>query len=294
MRFLGTAHWQATLHTSNAEAGPLDQQRLPLHALNSRLHYHDGQLQLQTFDWQTAPQGGRIQGQGHYQAAQGWHSQWQLQQLDLATMHSAVQAEPLQGSIQIRSDFSDQHTLANAPVVFESALQSLAGRSKNLLHFDTIALQGRWHEQEAQLSRILVRSRGGTLQGQETRYALISGEQFGAGGVDSVRGFHERVLSNDKGRRVSIELQTPELASKYDLKDIKLRALVFYDAARLKRNKALPGEDSTQAISSFGIGLRGSLKKSLALRLDCGVVNEGGGVESSGSKMVHASIVAYF
>ena len=166
LRFLGTAHWQATLHTSNAEAGPLDQQRLPLHALNSRLHYHDGQLQLQTFDWQTAPQGGRIQGQGHYQAAQGWHSQWQLQQLDLATMHSAVQAEPLQGSIQIRSDFSDQHTLANAPVVFESTLQSLAGRDNNLLHFDTITLQGRWHEQEAQLSRILVRSRGGTLQGQ--------------------------------------------------------------------------------------------------------------------------------
>ena len=166
LRFLGTAHWQATLHTSNAEAGPLDQQRLPLHALNSRLHYHDGRLQLQTFDWQTAPQGGRIQGQGHYQAAQGWHSQWQLQQLDLATIHSAVQAEPLQGSIQIHSDFSDQHTLSNAPVVFESALQSLAGRDNNLLHFDTIALQGRWHEQEAQLSRILVRSRGGTLQGQ--------------------------------------------------------------------------------------------------------------------------------
>lgn len=166
LRFLGTAHWQATLYTSNAEAGPLDQQRLPLHALNSRLHYHDGRLQLQTFDWQTAPQGGRIQGQGHYQAAQGWHSQWQLQQLDLATIHSAVQAEPLQGSIQIHSDFSDQQTLTNAPVVFESALQSLAGRDKNLLHFDTITLQGRWHEQEAQLSRILVRSRGGTLQGQ--------------------------------------------------------------------------------------------------------------------------------
>lgn len=134
----------------------------------------------------------------------------------------------------------------------------------------------------------------GTLQGQETRYALVSGEQFGAGGVDSVRGFHERVLANDKGHRVSIELQTPELASKYDLKDIKLRALAFYDAARLKRNKALPGEDSTQAISSFGIGLRGSLNKSLSLRLDCGVVDQGGGVESSGNKMVHASIVAYF
>ena len=44
------------------------------------------------------------------------------------------------------------------------------------------------------------------LSGQWTRDALIPGEQFGAGGATTVRGFTERALANDRGFVGSVEL----------------------------------------------------------------------------------------
>lgn len=132
------------------------------------------------------------------------------------------------------------------------------------------------------------------VQGQESRDALISGEQFGAGGMDSVRGFQERAVSNDNGHRASLEIHTPDLGALLNLADVRARALVFYDTARLYRNHVLPGEIKTQGISSFGVGLRMGYSKSLSFRLDLGVVDHGGGVEESGSKRLHASVVGFF
>ena len=169
---LGSGRWQGQLQMDNAEAGPLDQQRLPLHVLRSELQYENGALHLNALDWQLAAQGGgHITGQAQYQATQGWNGQISLQQLDLAAIHSAVQAEPLQGTVNARSTLSPGQSLQEAPLQFEAAIQSVPGRDSSLLRFDAITLQGRWHEQVAQLSTILVRSRGGTLQGQ-ARYAV--------------------------------------------------------------------------------------------------------------------------
>ena len=169
---LGPGRWQGQLQMDNAEAGPLDQQRLPLHVLRSELQYENGALHLNALDWQLAAQGGgHITGQAQYQATQGWNGQISLQQLDLAAIHSAVQAEPLQGTVNARSTLSPGQSLQEAPLQFEAAIQSVPGRDSSLLRFDAITLQGRWHEQVAQLSTILVRSRGGTLQGQ-ARYAV--------------------------------------------------------------------------------------------------------------------------
>ena len=169
---LGPGRWQGQLQMDNAEAGPLDQQRLPLHVLRSELQYENGALHLNALDWQLAAQGGgHITGQVQYQATQGWNGQISLQQLDLAAIHSAVQAEPLQGTVNARSTLSPGQSLQEAPLQFEAAIQSVPGRDSSLLRFDAITLQGRWHEQVAQLSTILVRSRGGTLQGQ-ARYAV--------------------------------------------------------------------------------------------------------------------------
>ena len=169
---LGPGRWQGQLQMDNAEAGPLDQQRLPLHVLRSELQYENGALHLNALDWQLAAQGGgHITGQAQYQATQGWNGQISLQQLDLAAIHSAVQAEPLQGTVNARSTLSPGQSLQEAPLQFEAAIQSVPGRDSSLLRFDAITLQGRWHEQVAQLSTILVRSRGGTLQGQ-ARYEV--------------------------------------------------------------------------------------------------------------------------
>ena len=169
---LGSGRWQGQLQMDNAEAGPLDQQRLPLHVLRSELQYENGALHLNALDWQLAAQGGgHITGQVQYQATQGWNGQISLQQLELSAIHSAVQAEPLQGTVNARSTLSPGQSLQEAPLQFEAAIQSVPGRDSSLLRFDAITLQGRWHEQVAQLSTILVRSRGGTLQGQ-ARYEV--------------------------------------------------------------------------------------------------------------------------
>ena len=172
MGVLGPGRWQGQLQMDNAEAGPLDQQRLPLHVLRSELQYENGALHLNALDWQLAAQGGgHITGQVQYQATQGWNGQISLQQLELSAIHSAVQAEPLQGTVNARSTLSPGQSLQEAPLQFEAAIQSVPGRDSSLLRFDAITLQGRWHEQVAQLSTILVRSRGGTLQGQ-ARYEV--------------------------------------------------------------------------------------------------------------------------
>lgn len=134
----------------------------------------------------------------------------------------------------------------------------------------------------------------GALQGQLTRDALISGEQFGAGGVDSVRGFEERQVANDYGHRASVEVYTPDLGALANSADARTRLLVFYDAARLYRNLALPGETAAQSISSYGVGVRAGYGKNASLRLDFAVVDQGGGVRDAGDKMLHASFVGYF
>lgn len=80
---------------------------------------------------------------------------------------------------------------------------------------------------------------------------LISGEQFGLGGVGSVRGTEiERPISADKGLSATAEVTTPELAT-------GLRLLGFVDAGWLWNNKpngtTKPNSDS---LASVGVGLR--------------------------------------
>ena len=129
------------------------------------------------------------------------------------------------------------------------------------------------------------------VNGQYTSDALISGEQFGVGGQDSVRGFYERQLANDSGIRGSVELYSPELHGRSEL---KLRALAFYDAGGLWRNKAQPGETEHITVASTGIGLRGGYGKRLSYRVDWAMVTDGGATRVPGDKRVHASLILSF
>jgi Hemolysin activation/secretion protein len=76
------------------------------------------------------------------------------------------------------------------------------------------------------------------VQGQYTRDKLIAGEQFGAGGVTSVRGFESREIAADNGYSGTLELHTPELCARWN--NASCRALVFLDGARLRRNAPFP------------------------------------------------------
>ncbi len=107
------------------------------------------------------------------------------------------------------------------------------------------------------------------VNGQETGDALVSGEQFGLGGPDSVRGYLPREVVNDRGYSVQIELYTPELASRLGLAERQqLRLLAFLDGGSVWRNHALPGEATHDSIGSAGVGARWNYGKSASLKLD--------------------------
>ena len=107
------------------------------------------------------------------------------------------------------------------------------------------------------------------INGQYTSDALISGEQFGAGGATSVRGFDEREISNDSGINGNLELYSPQLCRNGDW---QCRVLGFYDMARATRNQALPGELKLITISSIGVGARVAFRKNVDLQMDLGHV----------------------
>ena len=132
------------------------------------------------------------------------------------------------------------------------------------------------------------------LNGQYSSNALISGEQFGIGGVDSVRGFSEREVLNDRGYRTSLELQGSNLAKAMQAGQLQIRPIVFYDAGWVQRNRSLPGEQKQNAIASAGIGLRANWGSNLQARIDYATVLQGGGVRKSGDRKLHANLTLTF
>jgi hemolysin activation/secretion protein len=88
-------------------------------------------------------------------------------------------------------------------------------------------------------------------QAQYSPDVLISGEQFGLGGVSSVRGTDiERPISGDKGIAATFEVTTPELVS-------GLRALGFVDAGYITNNNPNgSNKPSSDRLASVGVGLR--------------------------------------
>lgn len=106
-----------------------------------------------------------------------------------------------------------------------------------------------------------------SLSGQHTTQSLVTGEMFGIGGADSVRGFLEREHANDKGHRGSLELYTPDIGRTW-FDGLRLRALGFYDFGWVKRVHPAPSEIFSTGISSAGVGLRASLGSDTTLRLD--------------------------
>jgi hemolysin activation/secretion protein len=131
------------------------------------------------------------------------------------------------------------------------------------------------------------------VNGQWTRDALISGEQFGLGGMDNVRGFLERELSDDRGIRETVELYTPDFGSKFG-SNWRTRALVFYDDGRAVRVNPLPSEIPKVSIASAGLGLRAARGNNLTMRLDFAYVLDEGGQETKGHTKAQYSLVYVF
>ncbi|SDF40486.1 Hemolysin activation/secretion protein [Duganella sp. OV458] len=125
------------------------------------------------------------------------------------------------------------------------------------------------------------------VNGQYTRDALIPGEQFGAGGATSVRGFVEREIANDSGLSVNLEAYTPNLCARAGW---NCRLLGFYDTAYVSRNKALPGELDNTTIASAGVGARFVLSTYVNLQLDYGHVTKAGATTRADANRLHVRL----
>lgn len=97
----------------------------------------------------------------------------------------------------------------------------------------------------------------GRLNGQWTPDALVSGEQFGFGGAQSVRGYDERELIGDSGLTAAIELTGPGLLGT-ESRLGTLRPVAFVDAGWARNNGETPCVDglSRCTAASAGIGAR--------------------------------------
>jgi len=94
------------------------------------------------------------------------------------------------------------------------------------------------------------------LQGQLTPQALITNEQFAAGGRDSVRGYYEGELLGDYGLQASLEWRSPNFGPRLWDRLGTLYGFGFVDGARLLLNDALPEQVDSVTLVSAGVGLR--------------------------------------
>lgn len=128
------------------------------------------------------------------------------------------------------------------------------------------------------------------MNGQFTRDMLISGEQFGLGGADSVRGFTEREIADDNGYRGVLELYGPDWGGKTGIAGARARGLLFVDWGGIRRNRPAPfGDFHQQRIGSYGFGLRFSRGTSVSFRADYATVFDKGGSQGSGDGRLHFS-----
>lgn len=133
------------------------------------------------------------------------------------------------------------------------------------------------------------------FNGQHTRDALVSGEQYGIGGADTVRGYEVREVASDRGYAAQLELYTPELGPRIGLSDSqRLRLLAFIDGGSVWRNRALPGEQTHDSIGSTGIGARWNYGKSAFLRLDLAQILQTTPNRSRNSQRINAALALTF
>jgi hemolysin activation/secretion protein len=124
-----------------------------------------------------------------------------------------------------------------------------------------------------------------TFSGQYSDDLLVPGEQFGAGGSGSVRGFSEREVSGDCGFAGNAEIYSPNLANFLNSPQAQIRLLGFYDAANVFPAKTEAAPD--YVISSVGTGLRLSWAANFTCSLDWGYVLRAGGATKQGDSALH-------
>jgi hemolysin activation/secretion protein len=129
---------------------------------------------------------------------------------------------------------------------------------------------------------------------QYTRDRLVPAEQFGMGGVESVRGYFERETASDVGHRVSLEAYSPDFGPRV-IEGWRMRGLVFYDEARgYDRIPARVAANEINGLSSVGVGLRMTQGRTLSARMDLAHVLNAAGSRPVGKDRLHFAVIYSF
>lgn len=131
----------------------------------------------------------------------------------------------------------------------------------------------------------------GRLDFQLAKAPLVSSEQFGAGGVDSVRGYLEGERFGDRGWRGQLELRTPNL---FAADGIETRLHVFAEGAELNVYDPLPGSASRYYLGSAGVGLRSKGPRGLRIDADYGRALKDAAVTQAGDHRLHFRLAYEF
>ncbi len=123
--------------------------------------------------------------------------------------------------------------------------------------------------------------------GQYGNEALISGEQFGVGGVYSVRGLEEREVFGDSGIFISSQLSIPVFEKDHQL-------WVFTDIGEIWRAESLPGEIRKDFTASIGTGWRWVYEQRFSAELQFAHVLNGSTSTDNGDNKLHFSVTYQF
>lgn len=119
---------------------------------------------------------------------------------------------------------------------------------------------------------------------------LLTSEQLGLGGFDTIRGYTEREANGDEGFWLSTELRTPPLQPArllgLEAQD-SLQLLTFFDYGMVSPHDALAGEDEHVILASAGVGLRYAISHILSLRYDYGWQLRDSGLSPEGRNGQH-------
>ncbi len=136
----------------------------------------------------------------------------------------------------------------------------------------------------------------GQLQMASTN--LIGSEQFGLGGMDTIRGYLEREANGDDGWMVTNELRTPSVS----IKDLftkqgppdSLQFLAFWDYGWVRNVHLLSGEDPNVFLSSVGPGARYMIGQFVSVKFDYGFQLTNPGLGDPDSSRGHVAVTVSY
>lgn len=176
----------------------------------------------------------------------------------------------IRGLVNDTAKFEDKRSLAQANYLF---LRASVAHSRDLFAGTRLQLE---------------------LEGQWANSPLISNEQYAAGGVDTVRGYHESQAMGDDALRGRVEWLIPSLL-KSSTGDKAVSAtgidgLLFWDGAALHVQQPLPGTDAHTELASMGLGLRMNKAARWQANLDWARALKAVGSVAKGDSRAHVSV----